>query len=363
MNDPARILFLYTGGTIGMRKGPRGLEPAPGYLRAQMERLPQFCDLAEPRFTTPPSRFGRRVRYDIQEYDPLLDSANMGMDDWVRIAREVEARYREYDAFVVLHGTDTMAYTASALSFLLENLDKTVIVTGSQVPLDHAHNDALGNLLGSLTIAGHFEIPEVCLYFGDKLFRGNRAQKVDAEGFDAFASANFPPLAEVGAEFSVRWELVRRPPPQPLRVHARMNPNVAALRLFPGITAEILSNFLRPPVEGLVLETYGTGNAPDRRKDIMDALREATGRGVVVVNCTQCTRGMVSAAYAAGSALAEAGVVGGADMTAEAALAKLGWLLGQGLPRDEVKRRLQADLRGELTEAPATMRFSYRERS
>jgi lysophospholipase len=363
MPDPAAVLILYTGGTIGMRETPRGYAPARHFLAEQLERLPQFHDPAMPKLTTPASRFGRRVRYDVLEYDPLLDSSNMGMDDWVRISRDIERHYDSYDAFIVLHGTDTMAYTASALSFMLENLRKTVILTGSQIPLAQTRNDAVDNLLGALTIAGHYEIPEVCLYFCNKLLRGNRAQKRDAAGLDAFDSGNFPPLVHVGIDITVNWDIVRAPSQRPFSVQATLGPHVAALRLFPGITAEIITNYLRPPLRGLVLETYGSGNAPDRRTDFLDALREGAQRGLVLVNCTQCHRGMVTADYAAGSALADIGIIPGADLTPEAALTKLSYLFGKGLPVEDVRRLMQVSLRGELTEKPQRIQFSFRERA
>lgn len=367
MNERARVLVLYAGGTIGMRESGRGYVPQSGYLAEQLERLPQFHDAAvpvafeegHPVFVTPPSREGRRVALTVKEYDPLLDSSNMGMQDWARIAEDIGRAYDAYDAFVILHGTDTMAYSASALSFMLEDLAKTVILTGSQIPLTTARTDALDNLLGALTIAGQFEIPEVCLYFAHKLLRGNRAQKQDASGFDAFWSGNFPPLVEVGIDIVAAWDRIRRPGDGPLRVQTAMNPNVAALRLFPGITADTLSNFLRPPLEGVVLETYGSGNAPDRRRDLLDALAEATARGVVLVNCTQCHKGVVSGTYAAGKALAEVGVVSGADLTPEAALTKLSYLLAKGLSPAEVRARMQEDLRGELT-VGGERRYSHR---
>jgi 60kDa lysophospholipase len=365
MATDGRVLILYTGGTIGMREGPRGFAPARDFLGAQLERLPQFHEPGQPRFSTPPlhddtsSRdgaeapaHGRRVRYDLKEYEELLDSSNMGLSDWARIAQDIADAYDDYDAFVVLHGTDTMAYTASALSFMLENLGKSVILTGSQIPLALLRNDAVDNLLGALILAGHYAIPEVCLYFRNKLLRGNRAQKVDALGFDAFGSGNYPPLVDVGTDIRVRWPLVRQAPAKrakKLRVRTAMDPHVAALRLFPGITTDILQNFLRPPLRGLVLETYGTGNAPDRRADFLAVLAEATARGVVVVSCTQCHTGRVSYDYAAGKALAEAGVIGGADMTPEAALTKLCHLLGAGLTPAQTRRAMVKDLRGELT--------------
>jgi lysophospholipase len=358
MRDPAEVLVLYTGGTIGMRETPRGYAPVPRFLSEQLERLPQFHDPALPLFTTPPSRSGRRVHYDLLEYDPLLDSSNMGMDHWVRIARDIERHYEAYDAFVILHGTDTMAYTASALSFMFENLGKSVILTGSQIPLCETRNDALDNLLGALTIAGHYEIPEVCLYFCHKLLRGNRATKRDASGFDAFSSDNFAPLVNVGVDVVVNWDGVLSPSQGRFSVSTELDPHVAALRLFPGITAEIIANFLRPPLKGLVLETYGAGNAPERRADFMDALRAGTERGVVMVNCTQGPRGMVTGEYAAGTALAAIGVIPGADLTAEAALTKLSYLLGKGLSPEEVKRHMPASLRGELTEKPGAPQFS-----
>ena len=361
MSHRARVLVLYTGGTIGMREGARGFAPAPDFLAEQLASFPQFHDSSLPRFTTPPSHAGVRVRYDVKEYTPLLDSSNMGLEDWARIAEDIGRHYDDYDGFVVLHGTDTMAYTASALSFMLDNLAKTVVLTGSQIPLAQLRNDAVDNLLGALTIAGHYEIPEVCLYFRSKLLRGNRAQKQDASGLDAFQSGNFPPLAQVGTDIEVRWDLLRTPPAARLSVQTAMDPNVAALRLFPGITADILKNFLRPPLRGLVLETYGTGNAPDRRADFLDALREATARGVVVVNCTQCHRGTVNTSYAAGAALAEVGVVGASDMTPEAALTKLCYLLGAGTSAEEARKAMAEDLRGELTMARPQTRLSYRD--
>jgi L-asparaginase type I len=334
----ARVLVIYTGGTIGMRETARGFGPEPGFLAERLARLPQLQDPSMPA-------------HDLLEYTPLLDSSNMGMEDWARVASDIGARYDAYDGFVVLHGTDTMAYTASALSFMLENLAKTVVLTGSQISLAHVRNDAVENLLGALALAGGFAVPEVGLYFHDKLLRGNRAQKVDASGFDAFASGNYPPLAVAGVELEVKWPLVRPAPVvgAKLAVRTAMEPNVAALRLFPGITTAIVENYLRPPLRGLVLETYGTGNAPDRRTDLLQALRAATDRGVVIVNCTQCHRGTVNPSYATGKALLDAGVVGGADMTPEAALAKLSFLLGSGTSVEDVRRAVQLDLRGELT--------------
>lgn len=346
----SRVLLLYTGGTIGMRSGPRGFEPVPGYFAEKVAIQPQLHDPSQPRFTTPPSRSGRRIHYDVLAYDPLLDSANLALADWARFAADIGAHYDDYDAFVIVHGTDTMAYTASALSFMLAGLSKPVILTGAQIPIERLRTDAVDNLLGALGVAGHYRIPEVGLYFHHKLLRGCRATKIDAAGLDAFGSPNLDPLVEVGVDVEVRWSEVRPVPVGGLEVHTSLCPHVASLRLYPGITRAILENFLRPPLEGLVLETFGSGNAPDRDDDLLGVLREASERGVVIVNVTQCLKGRVRSSYAAGRALLDAGVVPGADMTPEAALAKLVFLLGQGLGPDEVRSLAAKSLRGELTE-------------
>ncbi|KAI7885126.1 asparaginase-domain-containing protein [Lichtheimia hyalospora FSU 10163] len=312
-----------------------------------------------PSLITPISLYGKRIRYSILEYDPLLDSCNMTMEDWVRIAKDIEANYEHFDAFIVLHGTDTMAYTASALSFLLEDLGKTVIITGSQVPLTEVRNDALDNLLGALTIAGHFLIPEVCLYFRQKLYRGNRSSKLSAVDFDAFDSPNMPCLVEVGIDINVRWPLVLRPTRiAKLHSHKKLNPNVASLRLFPGINETTVRTFLAPPIQGVVLETYGAGNAP-ARADLLSALKEACDRGVVIVNCTQCRKGLVTSSYATGRQLAAIGVVAGADMTPECALTKLSYLLGKR-PDDPhyVREMMMRNIRGELTVQQQQQQFS-----
>ncbi|KAG0210617.1 hypothetical protein BGX28_009142 [Mortierella sp. GBA30] len=328
-------------------------------------RIPCFSHLPNsqgkiPSLITPPSLYGKRIRYSILEYDPLLDSCNMTMTDWVRIATDIEANYELYDAFIVLHGTDTMAYTASALSFMLEDLGKTVIITGSQVPITEIRNDAIDNLLGALTIAGHFVIPEVSLYFGNKLFRGNRSSKMDAIDFNAFDSPNLPPLVKVGINIDVDWSEVVRPTSlSRFRAHKSMNPNVASLRLFPGITDTTIRTFLAPPIQGVVLETYGAGNAPSTRADLIAALKEACDRGVIIVNCTQCKRGLVTDVYQTGKVLYNAGVIPGNDMTPECALTKLSYLLGHNLPIPKVREMMTKNLRGELTVIQPRTRFSY----
>jgi len=332
-----RVYIIYTGGTIGMRRYRSGYRPEPGYLQQQLSDIPEL------RHATMPS-------YTIHQYEPLLDSSNMTPAEWVKIARDVEANYEKYDGFVVLHGTDTMAYTASALPFLLGGLRKPVIVTGSQIPLCEIRNDARENLITSLMIAANHAIPEVCLYFGGKLLRGCRSTKVSADGFAAFASPNFPTLGEIGIDIDIHWDLVRDAPRGKLDVPELTRPVVSALRLFPGISPELIRNVLRPPLQGLVLEAYGVGNGPDQDREFIAALSDATKRGVVIVDCTQCLEGTVDLhEYAAGSALARAGVVSGFDMTPEAALAKLYYLFGRRYSPERVRTEMQKNLRGELT--------------
>lgn len=333
-----RVYIAHTGGTIGMSRTSDGYTPVPGYLQKQMESMPEFAHPSMPEFT-------------IHDYDPLLDSSNMTPREWVKMARDIAANYDAYDGFVVLHGTDTMAYTASALPFMLDGLAKPVIITGSQIPLCEVRNDARENVITSLLIASSYDIAEVCLYFGGKLLRGCRAVKVSADGFAAFDSPNFPPLGTAGIDIEINWPFVRRPARgAKLHVQELASPVVSALRLFPGISPELVGNVLRPPLRGLVLEAYGVGNGPDHDSAFLAALEEATGRGVVIVDCTQCLQGTVDLSeYATGSALAKAGVISGFDMTAEAALAKLFYLFSRGDAPEMVKREMQTDLRGEMS--------------
>ncbi|KAJ2499242.1 hypothetical protein GGH96_003688 [Coemansia sp. RSA 1972] len=299
---------------------------------------------------TPRSLYGRRVQYCFLEYEPLLDSCNMDMADWVRIVTDIEKFYYTFDAFIILHGTDTMSYTASALSFMLQNLGKTVIVTGSQVPIAEVRNDGIENFLGALTIAGHFVVPEVTLYFNNKLFRGNRCVKTDAMDFDAFTSPNFAPLVRVGVDIEVAWPEVLRPNAiEPFYAHKQMNSNVATLRLFPGLSPTSVRAFLAPPIQGMVLETFGAGNAPDAKPEILEALADASDRGVVIVNVTQCQRGNVSDLYATARGLTRAKVVPGRDMTSECALTKLSYLLGRKFSPERCREMMGRSLRGELT--------------
>ncbi|EXJ91738.1 L-asparaginase [Capronia epimyces CBS 606.96] len=377
-----RILVIMTGGTICMQKSPDGLVPARNFLDRCMAPRPEFND-GEPHdplevvfddgpdglgklhsLRTPTSVYGKRIRYAVLEYETLLDSSSIDSKGWDQIAQTISRNYKLFDGFVVLHGTDSLAYTCSALSFMLQNLGKPVILTGSQVPFSERKNDALDNLLDSLDIAAHFMIPEVCLCFNSTLFRGNRATKVSASAFDAFASPNLPPLARITAvDTEVAWNLVTRPTSlqafniQPdLDIH-----HVACLRIFPGIKPKMVEAVLRTEgLRGLVLETFGAGNAPSGHDNkLIQVISDAVQRGIVIVNVTQCLTGSVSPLYAPGMALGRAGVVAGGDMTSEAALTKLAYLLSlpQASP-ESVAKRMAISIRGELTEHSETV-FSH----
>lgn len=334
-----RVFIAYVGGTIGMQRGPDGYRPVPGLLKQQMDRLPELHHASMPE-------------WEIVEYRPLLDSACMRPADWWRIAIDIHARHAVCDGFVVLHGTDTMAFSASALSFLLEGLQKPVILTGSQIPLCELRTDARENLVTSVQMAATVGVPEVCLYFGDKLLRGCRAVKVDAEGFDAFASPNLPPLARVGVEIDVDRELVLRPPQERLWVPPFREARIGVLPLFPGVPAELVRRVVGGEsggLQGLVLEGYGVGNGPDD-PEFLQALAEASARGTVIVDRTRCLRGGVKLGdYASSSGMARAGVVGASDMTLEATFAKLYVLLATGQPPEKIRQKMQQDLRGELS--------------
>lgn len=315
------------------------------------EGTARVLEFSLPSLVLPAGQGGKRIRYCVLEYDPLLDSSEMGFDDYKRMARDIGLNYANFDSFIVFHGTDTMAYTASALSMLLENLGKSVIVTGAQVPLSELRNDAIENVLGALTLAGKYIIPEVTLYFASKLFRGNRSTKVSNDALAAFDSPNMAPLAKVGIDISVNWQLVQRPRElRRFRSATHLSPDVVILRLVPGLSRTAVRALLAPPVQGAVIETFGAGNAG---ASLLDLFAEASQRGVVLVNVTQCLQGTVSGIYAAGKQLAEAGVVSGADMTPECALMKLAYLLGNPeLSRDQVRALVGASLRGELTADP-----------
>jgi L-asparaginase len=340
-DSTSRILVLYTGGTIGMVESEGGYVPGAGTLQALMAERPSFQADDVPA-------------YEIHEFDPLLDSANMTPDDWLTMAEAIRTHYEAYDGFLVVHGTDTMAFTASALSFMLNPLDKPVLLTGAQLPLDETRTDAQGNLLTSLLLLGTLaeRLTGVHLFFHDRLYRGNRVTKVNTDSFSAFDSPNFPTVGTAGIDLNVKWDRVSAPhsPPRTPAITELGAATVSAFRLFPGLEAASLENVLAPPVQGVVLECFGAGNAPDQNEAFLDALRDATDRGVVIVAVSQPLRGTADLdLYATGQALADAGVVSGYDMTTEAALAKLYYLFEQDHAPDEVRRLVQKNLRGELT--------------
>lgn len=334
------IYVAYTGGTIGMRPSPQGFVPAAGFLSETLTNMPEFHRDEMPNFT-------------IHEYDTLIDSSDMSPVDWQQIADDIYQHYQQYDGFIILHGTDTMAYTASALSFMLEDLGKPVIVTGSQIPLAQLRSDGQVNLLNALYIAANYPIAEVTLFFNNQLFRGNRSRKLDADGFNAFDSPNFPALLKAGINIEINIEAKQDKqglkPQKSLHVSKIESQPIGVVTLYPGISVDVIKNTLQQPVKALILLSFGVGNAP-QNASLLAQLAKADEQGIIVLNCTQCTRGKVNMkGYANGHVLREVGVVSGGDMTPEAALAKLHYLLSKGLPTSHVKRQLVTNLRGELT--------------
>lgn len=331
------IYIAYTGGTIGMKPSQQGYVPAAGFLGDTLRAMPEFHRPEMPLFT-------------LHEYDNLIDSSDMDPSDWQRIADDIKQNYDDYDGFIILHGTDTMAYTSSALSFMLENLSKPVIVTGSQIPLAELRSDGQVNLLNALYVAANYPIAEVSLFFNNRLLRGNRSRKVDADGFSAFDSPNFPPLLEAGINIRVKAGTLSTPTDAPLCVSSVSAQPIGMVSLYPGISPEVIKNTLQQPVNALILLSYGVGNAP-QNPALIKQLTYAKEREIPVVNCTQCMRGRVNmGGYATGHGLREVGVLSGSDMTPEAALAKLHYLLSKNLPYDELTRRLTTSLRGEMSE-------------
>ncbi|MCM0147497.1 asparaginase [Photobacterium galatheae] len=331
------IYIAYTGGTIGMQKSAHGYIPVAGFMEQQLQSMPEFHRAEMPDFT-------------IHEYAPLIDSSDMTPEDWQRIADDIQANYDKFDGFVILHGTDTMAYTASALSFMLENLGKPVIVTGSQIPLAELRSDGQSNLLNALHLAANYPINEVTVFFNNQLLRGNRSTKAHADGFNAFISPNLPALIEAGINIQVKQAAVLNKQPEGEFHVQQITPQpIGVITMYPGISPEVIRNTLRQPVNAMILLTFGVGNAP-QNPDLLAQLKEASDRGVIVVNLTQCLSGKVNMdGYATGCALADAGVLSGFDMTREAALAKLHYLLSQNLPSEKVRELMQQDLRGELS--------------
>lgn len=338
-----RLLIIYTGGTIGMIEDPVDKRLKPFDFSHLLDNVPRI----------------KRLDYVIDniQVHPIIDSSDMTPRNWADIARHIVDNYDMYDGFVVLHGTDTMAYTAAALSFMLQNLSKPVIITGSQLPIGEVRTDGEENLITALQIAAaqdsHHQpmIPEVAILFQNYLWRGNRATKMSADNFNAFTSNNYPPLATIGLQIHMAPDrMLRHDPGAPLRANLDMDTNVMFLDLFPGLTEQTLRHQLATPgLRGIVMRSYGAGNAPTAQW-FLDAIAEAVARGITIVNVSQCLNGEVGLCrYEAGDRLARTGVTPGGDLTCEAAITKLMHLLALDLTPGEISKAIQTPIAGEIT--------------
>ena len=338
------MLLLYTGGTIGMKVDPTLQALTPFDFNQILEEVPELRKFA--------------YRIDSWTFDPLIDSSDVEPSLWVSLAGLIEEKYDEYDGFVILHGTDTMAYSASALSFMIENLSKPVIFTGSQLPIGMPRTDGKENLISAVEIAaakdadGHALVPEVCICFDNILMRGNRTCKMNSDNFRAFRSENLPPLAEAGINIRYNTGIIRRPASweEPPIFRKSLDTRVSILKMHPGITPQIVRDIMcSTDTRAVIIETYGAGNAPS--KDwFLKIVQEAAGMGKIILNVTQCIAGSVNMdIYATGKCLKDAGVVSGYDSTTESALAKLFYLLGTFHDNEQVKILLEEDLRGEIS--------------
>jgi L-asparaginase len=331
-----KVCVIHTGGTIGMAKTNNGYAPKAGYLQSILSDMKELKSAELPLF-------------DLVEYDPLLDSSNISVNEWVKMAGDIKEKYHDYDGFVILHGTDTMAYTASALSYMLDGLAKPVILTGSQIPLCEIRSDGNDNLITSLLLAGFYQVPEVCLFFGNQLFRGNRVTKVSSDDLIAFDSPNYPSLADAGVRIHLNDMAIRRPGAA-LKLSLFQAHQIAVLKIFPGIQFEAFENMLTPNLKGIVFEAYGAGNIPDTDNALKRFLAKANENGTIIVVCTQCLRGSVSIGeYETSLSFANAGAVSGYDMMVEAAVTKLYYLLSLGCGFEEIKQLMATNLRGELS--------------
>ena len=332
-----KICLIHAGGTIGMTRSDLGYTPKTGYLKERLEAIADLYVNGMPEF-------------DLYEMNPLLDSSNMSVSEWNRIGKMIADCYDKYDGFVILHGTDTMAYTASSLSFMLENLNKAVIITGSQIPHCEIRSDGRDNLITSMIIAASGVVSEVCLYFGGRLLRGNRATKMSADGLMAFDSPNFPRLAEAGINIKYYPASIKRKNDKPFNFVPFSEVPIGVLKVFPGINFSLFDAVMTEKLKGVVLETFGAGNVPGDGNALIPIIRSAFASGAVITVCSQCPEGTVSlGAYAASSELLRAGAVSGFDMTTEAAVAKLYYLFSKNYTTDEIKSLMETDIAGELT--------------
>lgn len=333
-----KVLIIYTGGTIGMKRTESGYKPAPNFLDDELHSIP---DLSRDDFPS----------WELHEMNPLLDSSNMTFKEWNEIGRLIYENYEKYCGFVVLHGTDTMAYTASALSFILRGLDKPVILTGSQIPLSEVRSDGRDNLITSILIASEGVANEVCLYFSGKLLRGNRARKMSADGLVAFKSPNYPLLAEVGITIKYnKSALLRHKEGTVLEYLPFNNVPIGVLKVFPGIQFGLFEDIMTEKLQGIVLETFGSGNIPSGGDELLPIIKKAFASGSVVAVCSQCPIGTVTlGTYETSASLKGAGAVSGKDMTTEAAVAKLYHLFSLDIPKGEIKRLMEKNIAGELT--------------
>lgn len=343
MKRTEKVLLIYTGGTIGMGRNPETGALEPLDLTHLVNLLPEFHYI--------------RTGIDVYQFEPIIDSSDMNPELWAQLVRIISERYELYDGFVILHGTDTMAYTASALSFMLENLTKPVILTGSQLPLGQLRTDGKENLLTSIELASQHNpdgtpiVPEVCIYFNGALLRGNRSTKQNADGFDAFDSFNYPHLCESGVNFTFYRHHILKPDfSKPMTPHFEMDGNIIVFSLFPGIQEPAVKHVLEAPeLRGIVMRTYGSGNAP-HAPWMTKLLKEASSRGVCVVNISQCISGSVEMSrYDTGYQLQDAGVISGLDSTVEAAIAKLMHLQARYDDYATIRKMMTMSLAGEIT--------------